>query len=116
MPVYVLWQIATRELREKKIPFTIRRNISFNEPEEQTLRNVYTVTPWGVRLEQTDPSSKQWYAIYYEYVDAHTMRGTPYYDPHERGVVIGEVEKLGKLGKLDKIGRKLGKWGRLGSG
>ena len=25
MPVYVLWQIATRELREKKIPFTIRR-------------------------------------------------------------------------------------------
>lgn len=92
--VWKVYSVETKRGYRGPIPFTIRRNISFTEPEEQAMKNVYLSTPWGKRLDSMDRSEKAWYAIYREYVDAHVMKGKPYYDPAEQGVVIGEIEYM----------------------
>jgi ATP-dependent exoDNAse (exonuclease V) alpha subunit len=43
-------------------------------------------------MEKLEP--RVWWAVYYEYKDAHQMQGTRYYDPQQRGVVVGEIKYL----------------------
>jgi len=92
------WQhnVKTKRGYKGPIPFATRRNVSYNETPDviKQYRDTYEKTNWGKALENEDPSSKRWKAIYLEYIDAHTMKGNPYYDPKEEGIVVGEVEYM----------------------
>ena len=88
------YSVESKRGYKGSIPFVIRRNVSFNEPDEQALVSIFDQTSWGGKLASIDLESKQWMAIYLDYRGAHQMRGTPYYDPKERGIVIGEVEYM----------------------
>ena len=71
------------------IPDVIRRNVSY-KPEDSR-KDAFDNSEVGKRLDSISPDSKQWVAIYLQYMDAMTMKGTPYYDPRSGGTVIGEV-------------------------
>jgi hypothetical protein len=90
----VSYEVETKRNYRGPIPFVIRNNVSFNEPTEPELKLTFESSIWGRRMSQYDSSDKVWKAIYIEYIDAHAMRGEPYYEPRERGVVIGEVEYM----------------------
>lgn len=90
------WQsyVETKRGYKGPIPFATRRNISFNDSSEDDFREEYERTAWGKRMVNIDPSNKVWKALYMEYLDAYSMKCVPYYDPKEKGVVIGEVEYM----------------------
>lgn len=90
------WQnnVETKRGYRGPIPFVVRRNVSYNDPNEDSLKATYEQTTWGKRMSSIDPSNKVWKALYMEYIDAHSMKGIPYYDPKEKGVVIGEIEYM----------------------
>ena len=88
------YEVETKRGYIGEIPFAIRRNISFNEPDEDAFKAVYAQTVWGKKLVNEDLSSTRWKAIYLEYRAANEMKGVPYFDPDERGVVVGEIEYM----------------------
>jgi len=86
--------VETKRGYRGPIPFVIRNNVSFNESNEDFYKDEFEKTTWGKRMSQLSPDNKVWKAIYMEYLDAHTMKGVPYYEPKEQGVVVGEVEYM----------------------
>lgn len=89
-----MYEVETKRNYRGPIPFVIRDNVSFNEPSEPELKLTFESSVWGRCMSQYDSSDKVWKAVYIEYINAHAMRGVPYYEPRERGVVVGEVEYM----------------------
>lgn len=88
------YEVETKRGYKGPIPFATRHNVSFNDSSEDDFREEYERTAWGKRMVNIDPSNKVWKALYMEYLDAYSMKCVPYYDPKEKGVVIGEVEYM----------------------
>ena len=89
------YQVETKRGFKGRIPMTIRRNLSFSSSD--SLEDCFNNSPQGRQLnsiEDNEDRSKRWYAIYLDYIGSKTMRGGPYYDPKERGTVIGEIEYM----------------------
>lgn len=77
------------------VPRATRRNISFAAVDSrEDAFNVSTIGRQLNLIEGNEDRSKRWFAIYLDYVGAKTMHGEPYYDPKERGTVVGEVEYM----------------------
>lgn len=91
------WQnhVETKRGYVGPIPFTTRRNISY--APEHSREDCFNTSDHGKRLnsiEDNEGRSKRWIAIYLDYVATKTMRGECYYDPKEKGTVIGEIEYM----------------------
>lgn len=90
-----MYTVETKRGYIGSIPFTIRRNILYEDSYDGTnYKCAFENSLWGRKLENESRGSKRFNAICLEYQDAHTMQGEPYYDPRERGVVVGEVEYM----------------------
>lgn len=89
------YTVETKRGYKGPIPFTIRRNHSYAPTD--SCEDAFNSSPSGKQLntiEDNEGRSKKWIAVYLDYMAIQTMRGVPYYDPRERGTVIGEVEYM----------------------
>lgn len=92
---YKEYTVETKRGYIGSIPMTTRRNISYSpcDSREDNFNNSSN----GKRLnsvESNEGRSKRWIAMYLDYVSVVTMRGECYYDPKERGTVIGEIQYM----------------------
>ena len=92
------YTVTTKRGYTGSIPFVVRRNITYNENEfcagDVDYYDDYLNSLMGSMLESTPRDSKKWTALYLQYMANYTMREVPYYDPREKGLVIGEIRYL----------------------
>lgn len=91
------YQVRTKRGYDGDMDFVIRRNVVYEDNSQlQAARKMYLDSSWDVQLNEADEKGRpdQWMAIYMGYMDAHTMLNKPYYDPKNKGLVIGEVEYM----------------------
>lgn len=91
-------EVESRRNYVGRMPYIIRRNISFAADDLRRVEDAFEAGPdkhlYDVPHDRGSQDFKIWYARYMDYLGRKSMKGEPYYEPLERGVVVGEVRYM----------------------